>query len=373
MPCSRWKLTALSAAALAAFPVPALPDDQVTYKVDVSVVNVLATVRDRDGRIVSDLTKDDFILEEEGKRQEIRYFLRQTDLPLTVGLLVDTSMSQRELIDTERRASYQFFEQVLRPEQDVAFVIRFDAEVELLQDLTGSRQLLEAALKLLQTPRPEMRRNLAGFPSNWQGGQRGGIRLPGGMGIPLPGGGGQRSPGGGRPGPGGRPGRGAGIGTALYDAVFLAADEVLPKQTGRKAMILISDGVDAGSKISEQHAIEAAQRADTIVYCVRYYDPDAYPQGRGRGASQGGQGARGEKALKAISAKTGGRMFEVTKKLTLDQIFDQIQEELRNQYNIGYTPSTSSGDGFRRIKLSTKNNKLQGPDPRGLLPEIFVI
>jgi len=370
MPCWRLKLAVLSAAALVACPVSAQLDDQARYKVDVSVVNVLATVRDRNGGIVSNLTKEDFVLEEDGTRQEIRYFSRQSDLPLTVGLLVDTSMSQRELIDPERRASYQFFEQVLRPEQDVAFVIKFDVEVDLLQDLTGSRELLEAALKQLQTPRPELRRRLAGTPSDWQGGQRGGIRLPGGVGIPLPGGGGQRSPGGGRPGPSGRPGRGAGVGTALYDAVFLAADEVLSKQTGRKAIILISDGVDTGSKVSEARAIEAAQRADTIVYSVRYYDADAYSQARGRGMSRGGgQGSWGDKVLQAISTETGGRMFEVTKKLTLNQIFGQIQEELRNQYNIGYTPPTSSGGGFRKIKLSTKDNKLKVQTREGYYPK----
>lgn len=361
MPCWRLKLAALSAVTLAAFPVPALPDDRATYKVDVSVVNVLATVRDRNGLILKDLTKDDFILEEDGKRQEIRYFSRQTDLPLTVGLLVDTSMSQLRLIDTERRASYQFFEQVLRPEQDVAFVIKFDVEVELLQDLTGSRQLLEAALKQLQVPRPGQRRNLAGKPSDLQGGQRGGIRLPGG--------GGRRLPGGGQAGPAGRPGRGMGIGTALYDAVFLAADEVLPKQAGRKAIVLISDGVDWGSKVSKEGAIEAAQRADTIVYSVRYYDADLYSQARGRGVSRRGMDSRGSKALQSISTETGGRGFEVAKKLTLQQIFDQIQEELRNQYNFGYTSPRSSGEGFRRIKLYTKDNRLKVQTREGYYPK----
>ena len=111
-----------------------LAQETPTFHVDVDVVNVLATVRDRDGRVVSDLTKDDFILEEDGKPQDDPVFARQTDLPLTVGLLVDTSMSQQRLIETERRASHQFFEQVLRPEGDMAFVIQFDVEVELLQD-----------------------------------------------------------------------------------------------------------------------------------------------------------------------------------------------------------------------------------------------
>jgi len=159
-----------------------------TYKVDVNVVNVLATVRDQKGRIVSDLSKDDFILEEEGKQQEIRYFARQTDLPLTIGLLVDTSMSQLHLIEDERSASYQFLDQVLRPERDQAFVIKFDFDAELLQDLTKSRDLLQKALNALKAPL-QLRRSengpegpvwsgvvFAQFPGGYPGGRRGGGR-----------------------------------------------------------------------------------------------------------------------------------------------------------------------------------------------------
>jgi VWFA-related protein len=326
--------------------------DSPKYKVDVNVVNVLATVRDHKGRIVNELSKENFILEEDGKRQEIRYFTRQTDLPLTIGLLIDTSISQIRLIEDERSASYQFLDQVLRPELDQAFVIQFDFEAELLQDLTKSRASLRAALNALKTPL-RFRRSENGsensvwpsvvFAQNWPGGGRGGGRqggsYPGGQG-----GGGQR---------GQRQAQGGG--TVLYDAIFLASDEILRNQEGRKAIILISDGVDHGSKVKEKEAMDAASRTDALIYSVRYYDSSAYS---GSGIF-GGEGSAGAKTLKTLSQETGGRMFEVTKKLTLGEIYNQIQEEIRSQYNIGYTPSDSGGTGFRRIKLIAKDGKLK--------------
>lgn len=321
-----------------------------TYKVNVNVVNVLATVRDHKGRLISDLTKDDFILEEDGKQQEIRYFSRQTDLPLTIGLLIDTSISQLRLIEDERSASYQFLDQVLRPERDEAFVIKFDFDAELLQDLTNSRASLQKALNALKAPlrlrRSENGSEGPGWPdvvfAQWPGGRRGGGRRGG----PSPGG--QR--------------RVQGGGTVLFDAVFLASDEILRTQEGRKAIMLISDGVDHGSKVNEKEATDAAHRADVLIYSIRYYDSSAYS-----GAS-GGEGSTGAKALKTLSQETGGRMFEVTKKLTLKGIYDQIQEELRNQYNIGYTPSNITGTGFRHIKLLTKDEKLEVVTRAGYYP-----
>jgi hypothetical protein len=213
---------------------------------------------------------------------------------------------------------------------------------------TISREVLEKALDELGE-RPSLRRESNDGRQNWMP-QWGG-------GIPFPGGGGQRRPGGGRggrggpgqPGGGGRGGgRGAGIGTALYDAVYLACNEVLTKPAGRKSIILISDGVDAGSKVTAQMAIEAAQRADVVVYSVRYFDESAYLGGGWMA------GNRGEGILKKISTETGGREFEISKKLTLEQAFDQIQSELRNQYSIGYRPEDTASYGYRRIDLSTK-------------------
>jgi VWFA-related protein len=318
--------------------------------VNVNVVNVLATVRDHRGRLISDLSKDDFILEEDGKQQEIRYFSRQTDLPLTIGLLIDTSMSQLRLIEDERTASYQFLDQVLRPERDQAFVIKFDFDAELLQDLTNSRDSLQKALNALKAPlqlrRSENGQEGPGWPSvvfaQWPGGRRGG----GSRGGPYPGG--QR--------------RVQGGGTVLYDAVFLASDEILRNEEGRKAIMLVSDGVDHGSKVKENEATDAAHRADVLIYSIRYYDSSAYS------GSFGGEGATGAKALKTLSQETGGRMFEVTKKLTLKEIYDQIQEELRNQYNIGYTPSNTGDAGFRHIKLLTKDGKYEVVTRAGYYP-----
>jgi VWFA-related protein len=363
---------------------------EATFGVDVQVVDVYATVRDRDGRIVSDLNQEDFILEENGKRQEIKYFARRSEIPLKLGLLVDTSLSQRRLIETQRHAAAQFLQQVLRPEQDLACIIKFDREVELLQDLTGSREALERSLAYLNvqgsTRRPPQRPRR----SNFQG-ERGQTALStsdGRLKVADENVSGQSSlspfqwPGGGFPwpgtqGPGGWPGgsrtpmprrwpdRARMVGTAMYDAIFLAADEVLYEQSGRKAMILITDGVDAGSKVSRDEAIEFAQRADAIVYSIRYFDSEAYPQ-RGMGRQMAKEG---DKALKSISEETGGRMFEVSGELTLDRVFALIQEELRNQYSIGYTPANSEGRGFRKIELRTANKKLKVQARPGYYPK----
>jgi VWFA-related protein len=331
-------------------PVPA--QELPKYKVDVNVVNVLATVRDQKGRLVSNLSKDDFILEEDGKRQEIQYFSRQTDLPLTIGLLIDTSISQRSLIEEERSASFQFLDQVLHPDRDQAFVIKFDFDSELLQDLTASHDLLRNALNALTIPDEVRRPGNRSRGSGWPGGIPGGERRGGGRrGGTYPGG--QR--------------RMEGGGTVLYDAVFLASDEILKNQEGRKAMVLISDGVDHGSKVELKEATDAAHHADTLIYCIRYYDSSVY-SGPFGGRMGRDEGSMGKKTLKMLSQETGGQMFEVKKKLSLKEIYEGIQEELRNQYNIGYIPSDLGGTGFRRIKLRTKDDKLEVITRAGYYP-----
>jgi VWFA-related protein len=310
-------------------------------------------VRTKKGDIVRDLSKDDFSLTEDGRPQTIKYFAKVSDLPLTIGLLVDTSLSQRRLIEQERSASYAFLEQMLREDKDHAFVIHFEGEVELLQDLTSSRQKLEAALDQLETP--TMRR--AG------GGSQGGGSWPGGGGGGWPGGGGGRSRGG---------AHGTG-GTALYDAVFLASDEVINKQQGRKALIILSDGVDNASRVSLERAIESAQRADTMVYSILFADSSAYGGGFGGGIGGGGWGRRGggyprfpqpqqstangKKVLERISKETGARMFEVSGKHPIGEIYAQIQEELRNQYSLGYTPDHVQ-DGYHKIQVATRQKEL---------------
>ncbi|MGA9800920.1 MAG: VWA domain-containing protein [Terriglobales bacterium] len=332
------------------------PDQPVTtMSVKVKVVNVLATVRDKHGKIVNGLNKDDFTLVEDGRPQTLKYFARETDLPLTLGMLVDTSMSQRRVLNEERDASESFLAQVLREEQDKAFVIHFDREVELSQDLTSSHEQLRTALESLQTP--ELTRTSGG------------------------GGGGNGDPGQGS----GRGSSHRGGGTLLYDAVFLASDEMMKKQPGRKALIVLSDGVDMGSKKSLESAIESAQRANTIVYSILFKDDDAYGNGggfgrtgigipgmggpgMGRGGIGGGRGggggrrypeqhADGKKILEQISKETGGRLFQVSKKEPVNQIYAQIQEELRNQYSLGYTPNPAE-PGYHKILVAATKKDL---------------
>ena len=321
-----------------------------TFSTDVKVVNIFATVHDKQGKIVRDLTKDDFILEEEGRPQTIRYFWRENNLPLTLGLLVDTSLSQRRVLGEERTASYRFLSQVLREDKDQAFVIHFDREVELLQDLTASRQQLEAALSRLEMPARER--------PQW-----GGRTDPAGSSGPV---------------------RGRAVGTALYDAVFLAADDMMQKQSGRKAVILLTDGVDVGSKVSLTESIESAHRADLLVYSILYADQQGYQggyrpgggyPGGGMGRRRGGMGGPGmggpagrrpmpqrpdgRKVLERLAKETGGAFFEVSSKQPLDRIYERLQEELRNQYNLGFAPDAAgAGAGFHRINLTTKQKTL---------------
>jgi VWFA-related protein len=326
-----------------------------TMSVQVKVVNVFATARDKHGKIVNTLGKDNFTLTEDGRPQAIRYFARETDLPLTLGLLVDTSMSQRRVLGEERSASQSFLNQMVREDKDKAFVIHFDRDVELLQDLTSSHRKLEAALQSLETP---------------QFTRTSGANSPNGGGSPDPGSGGS----------GRGSGRNHGGGTTLYDSVYLASKELMQKQQGRKAVVVLSDGVDTGSKENLEEAIESAQRADTVVYSILFKDDDAYGNGggfgrtgisipgmggpgMGRGGMGGGRGGRrfpeqhadGKKVLERISKETGGRLFEVSKKESVDQIYSQIQEELRNQYSLGYTPDrgATSETGYHKIQVAT--------------------
>jgi VWFA-related protein len=313
-----------------------------TFSTDVNVVNIFATVRDKKGQIVRNLTKDDFTLAEDGRPQTIRYFSQESGLPLTLGLLVDTSMSQRRVLGKERDASYRFLDQVLREDKDHAFLIHFDREVELLQDLTSSRKKLEEALGRMETPELE-RQSGGGYGGGGHGGGGGGRR-----------GGGHR-----------------GGGTSLYDSVMLASDELMKKQNGRKALIALTDGVDNGSKVTLSSAIESAQRADTLVYSILFADQDAYgAMGHGgfggghmggRGGGYPGRGSRtdGKQILQRLSRETGGGFFEVSKKEPIEKIYDQIQEELRNQYSIGYTSDQPDASGkYHRIQLTTKKNEL---------------
>ncbi|HEV7552950.1 MAG TPA: VWA domain-containing protein [Candidatus Angelobacter sp.] len=318
--------------------------------VHVKVVNVPATVRDKHGKIVNNLTKDDFVLEEDGRPQTLHYFSQENSLPLTLGLLVDTSQSQRRVLGQERTASSSFIDQMLRPDKDKAFLIHFDHEVELDQDLTSSQEQLRSALASLQSPQFTQTSggNSSGQGSGGYPGRRGGRQ----------------------------DGASRGGGTLLYDAVFLASDELMKKQTGRKALIILSDGDDRGSKETLRTAIETAQRADTIIYSILFKDEEDHSFGGGfggiggMGGHHGGPGggrdrypqearADGKKILEQMSRETGGRLFEVSGKQSVEKIYAQIEEDLRNQYSLGYTPDrTSPGEGFHKISVKTKQKDL---------------
>src|SRR5437016_3360438 len=288
----------LSMVVASLFGVAVYSQQAPTFSIKVKVVNMLATVRDKHGQIIHNLTKDDFLLEEDGRPQTIRYFTQVTDLPLTLGLLVDTSMSQMRLLDKERSASHTFLDQMLRENKDSAFLIHFDSQVELLQDLTRSRQKLEEGLGAVEMTPPEQQ-NTSGSAGSWPGGRhRGGW------------------------------GHSTAAGTLLYDSVFLASDELMSKQQGRKALIVLTDGVDQGSKLSLQTAIASAQRSDTMVYSILFADDQFYNQGFG-GFGRHGRWGRfpqedhpdGKKVLQQLSKETGGRFFEVSKKESIEHIY----------------------------------------------------
>jgi VWFA-related protein len=293
----------------------ASPDS--TIRVDVDLVNLFFTVRaKKGGQLIPNLEKNDFQVFEDGKEQTIKRFSREADQPLTLGLLIDISASQENLVDIERQAASQFFSSVIRP-KDEAFLISFGKSTDLLQDYTNSPRLLAAGLRDLkgdgQTPM------MRGNPIPVNTGPIGGD-----IGSPK--------------------------GTLLFDAIYLASDEKLKTEVGRKALILITDGDDQGSTYKLRDAIEAAQRSDAIVYSIYYVDRAFY----------GGMGGGGESDLRKISEETGGHVFKVDSKHPLSEIFRQIQDELRNQYSISYTPLAAERDGsFRRIQI-----KVDQPEDR---------
>jgi VWFA-related protein len=295
-------------------------DQMPTIKVDVDVVNILASVRDKRGALIPTLQKEDFIVLEDGKAQTIKYFTKETDLPLTIGLLVDVSGSQRNLIDIERSAASQFFRDVLR-KKDLAFLISFGEENELLQDYTGSARLLTEGLSQLRVS--------SGV---------GGIH-PG----PVPTMGGPR-------------------GTVLYDAIYLAADEKLKGEVGRKVIVVITDGVDQGSRMTRNQAIEAAQKADAVIYSIDYSDPRAY----GGGFGSFGGGGLGEGELRKMSDETGGRVYKVDRRHSLEDVFKELQDEMRSQYSIAYTPSNEVKDGgYRHLDVRLANKELKAQARKG--------
>jgi VWFA-related protein len=328
-------------------------------------ISVLAVVRDKKGQPVTNLGKQDFVLEQDGRAQTILQTAQPSELPLTIGVVADTGSEQRKALGDERKAGTDFLNRVLRPGQDRGFVLHFDREVELLQDVTASRDKLAKGMEGISTEGD----------------------------VPHP------------PSERGQPHFTFGVGEVLYDAVFLSADEVLKGETGRKAIVLFSDGFDSSSKTSLSRAIEAAQRANVQVYCVYVtpaqreadrsdqgtrpagggYPGGGYPRFPGGGPFPGGgypgggpfpgggypprggqrvpeddprekKGA-GKLVLQQIAQETGGRYFELSKKMNATQIFAQIENEVRHQYSLSYTPDTAPS-GFHKLRVSTRNPEL---------------
>jgi Ca-activated chloride channel family protein len=258
---------------------------QLTIRTEVALVNVIFTVSDRNGSSVSGLEADDFLIFENGKPQKIEYFSDMTqgsDVPLTVALLIDTSASVRSKLDYEKVTAAEFFKNVLRKNKDLALIIQFDSDVNLVQDFTEDMDRLTAALDSLR----------------------------------------------------------AGNSTALYDAVFLSVDDKLKNETGRKVIVAITDGTDTSSRISEQEALEIAQRNDVLIY---------------------GIGVRGEAlvsfgVLKKFAEDTGGRFFSPDARLEeIRAAFRAIGEDLKGQYSLAYRSTNEKRDGsFRKIELRCK-------------------
>ena len=267
--------------------------EQFTIKVGVDLVNVLFTVTDNKGRLVSGLGPEDFIVEEDGERQEIQHFARENELPLTIALLVDTSPSVRPVFDEEQRTAVSFLDSILRT-QDLALVIAFDRTVTLIQDFTvDSRELAESIFSLE-----------------------------------------------------------IGSGTSLYDAVYLANEEKLRPEAGRKAIILISDGEDTTSRVKRTEALIAAHQSDAVIYSISNSPP--------RRGFFGGRRSGDMGTLKTLSEETGGTVFVLDNKSDFEDIFAQIAEELRSQYSLGYVSGNPEKDGkYREIKITPRDKKLK--------------
>lgn len=297
---------------------PEEQDQAPTIKVDVNLVNILFSVKaKKGGALIPNLEQNDFSVFEDGKQQKIQRFTRETDLPITLGLLIDVSLSQENLVGIERQAAAAFFDAVIR-KKDEAFVISFGKDVQLLQDMTSSPRQLTASMNDLQPDAepPRMGR------------------------IPI------------NTGP--VPQSGSPKGTLLYDSVVLASNEKLTGEVGRKALILITDGDDMGSTYDRRAAIQAAQKADAIIFSIYYVDRGFYSRA-GMGFGGGGEGE-----LRRMSDETGGQVFTVSNKHPLNEVFKQIQEELRNQYSIAYAPENNTRDGgFRHIEI-----KVDKPEDR---------
>lgn len=309
-------LGGIALVALGQQPTPPPPPSETILRVEVDVVNVYCTVKDKKGGLVTDLEASNFEVREDGKKQKLRYFARETDRPLTLALLVDTSGSQSQFLPAEKEIGTQFLRQVLRP-SDLALLMTFDVNVDLLQDFTSEAERLQQALDRARINAPAQPVNPGPFPGLHKGS------------------------------------------TLLYDAIYLAAKRKLAPEVGRKAIIVVSDGEDLGSRVKEKEAIEAVHRSDTIVYAIGIADPRIYVQEFGRPY-------QGSSALERLAKETGGRAFFPSKLEELQKAFDEIAAELRSQYSLGYTSTNRKRDGrFRKIKIKVKPKDLRVKARRG--------
>jgi VWFA-related protein len=287
-----------------------------TLKLQVNLVDVFFTVKAKDGTLVPHLTKDDCTITEDKAPQTLKSFVAETQQPITLGILLDTSGSQQYVLPLEQEVGGQFLQRVLR-QKDEAFLLSFDVDVDLMQDFTNSPRLLTRAMNKAEI--------------NTAGGN-------GAAGIPGAGG-------------GTVPTVGAPKGTVLYDAVYLASNEKLSEENGRKAMILLTDGEDEGSSHKIQEAIAAAQKANVLVYCILIADRGFY----------GGFGYSGYSAMSRLTSETGGRLIDVGNNgKKLEAAFQQIEDELRTEYVATYTPTNSKLDGsFRKLGVECRGDGMK--------------
>jgi len=298
-------------------PKPAEEGDEpvTTLNVQVNLVNLFFTVKDKNGMLVPHLGKENCSVEEDKQPQKLKNFQAETNQPLTLGVLLDTSGSQQRVLPLEQEFGSDFLTRVLKS-KDEAFLITFDVDVDLLQDFTNSPRLLKKAMDKAEI-NTAAGNGAAGVPGIGTG--------P----VPV---------------------HGDPKGTLLYDAVYLSSNEKLSRETGRKAMIILTDGEDQGSVHKIQAAIEAAQKANVIIYGILLADRSQY--------GYGGFGYSGDFSLKKMADETGGRMINVGNNgKKLEAAFQQIEDELRTQYVASYTPLNEKADGtYRKIAVSCKTD-----------------
>lgn len=304
----------VSTAAPTATP-PVDDDDDEVIKVDTEVVNVLFTAQDRQRRLLTSLKQEDVRLLEDGKPQEIVAFSRQVDLPLSLAILVDTSISQERTLPEEKAAAMSFLETVIRPSKDEVAIISFTGEATLEQGMTNNLTRLRRAVERIRV-------------ATVSGHIGGGVVV----GTPPISGDNQMASG----------------STAIWDAVWVTSDEILgpaPERT-RRAIILLTDGVNTFGKKKLDEAVQSALRSEAIIYTIGIGD-DYYG-----GVDKG--------ALNKISERTGGRAYFPRDERELRQAFTQIQDEMRSQYLIAYEPTNQNRDGsYRKIDIQLTSPELQ--------------